>query len=196
MEATQMIENAKKPDVPLAAEDTGHEMKGPPPGTVLRTLNYKDRRMILLACATRAAQEKKGDYKMMARLEKVKKMLVMEDVDDYFETIEDAVNEKVRAWTKEVNLFSTYEAWKSGGITEKKFRETFPEADISTPPEKPPFKMPRLSDDEKRGKSCSFHVPTKIDLFIEESLKEMHWGTGDSKFVLELAEKYQLPIED
>lgn len=199
----QLLENnsGPKPESPV---ETGTPVERKcPTGHVERVLNYKDRHLILLACASAVSgtrDKKSGDYKAMVKLDKVKKLLGFEAVEEYFETIDDSVADKNAAWTRATNLYGTFEMVKTGAVSRKQFADRFPDVDFDSllrePPKKPSLKVPQASPDEKRGKISTFYVPAKLDVFIESSLKEMSWGTGDAEYVVELAEKYELPLED
>jgi len=192
---TQILENAAA----AATKAMDGEVKEPqiPEGCVARSLNFRDRRLILFACRTFVmGKERKGsDYKKMSKLDKVVKLLGDEAVDDYFDRIEEDVNSKARLWTKQQNLYVAYEAFKSSVMTKAQFLERFPDHDLSVTPVKP-GRIPKKTHEEERGKSSVFPIPAKLDVFIETSLKEMQWGDGDAEFVVELAEKYNLPDED
>jgi len=186
----QMLENVPQKEVETKMVSVEKKC---PPGHVERELNFRDRRLIILACLSHANGE---DYKKLAKLDKVKKALLIDEVDDYFDMVNESLEIQTRAWTRETNIYRMYEALKSGGTTEKALLERFPGLDPKKAPEKPPYKDPELTPADERGKARPFYLRSALDVFIIEALKDMKWASADCEYVSELAAKYELPDEE
>lgn len=144
--------------------------KDPYPGCVKRVLNFRDRLIILNAVAEDL--KGKGDIKSLARVQKLTELLDGEGVDIYFESMDDDFRQRVEKW-----------------VAAAKARE-------ANPDEKHPGKRPRRTPAEQRGKEATFHIPSKLDAFIIETLKKAQIATAHAEFAVELAAKFGVPIED
>lgn len=167
-----------------------------PEGFVERTFTMAERQLIIFAASNAA---KAGDYRKQRKLRDVRLILGADQVEEYFERLREAEEETHGEWARQRNLYSHYQSWKIGAMTKDEVLETFPELKLGHPedvPKKPPFSKPKTSKEDLRGPSKAFHIPAKLEVFIEASLKDMQWGPSDHEDVAELAEKYGLPDED
>lgn len=199
--APKVFEDAlKKAD---AVETVTREMLAPKPdaerkvpeGHVVRILTVRDRNMIVGACRAYVKGEK-GKYKGQFKVDRVSKLLAFETTIEYLNMINDAQAENLFKWQEARQAYVSYRMMKGGMLKVEEFVKQFPDLDLDECPEKPPIQQPELSKGEQRGPESEFHIPAKLDAFIQDALSEMEWDSAGSEAVVELMTKYGLKPED
>lgn len=170
-----------------------------PAGTVARDLNFRDRDMVIAACRESCAKEGKGGHKYQVKLDKLMKLLNVEEVAEYFDMIQDSVEDSAFKWGRLRNNWLNYQQYMSGGISRAELKERAPDVDPSSPPTKPPTRQPEPTREELRGKSRVFFVPSKLDAWIQDAVKSATWSVVAKdkylpEYVSELCQK--LGIKD
>lgn len=140
------------------------------PGCVKRVLNYRDRLLILNAAAE--SLKGKGTIVALAKFQKLNDLLDGEGVNDYFDAMDVDFTERAEAWRVAV---------------EARMRD-------SKAPKVGP--RPRRTRIELRGKDATFHIPSKLDTFIIDTLKKAEIEARHAEFAVELAQKFGVPIDD
>lgn len=171
------------------------EEKKVPEGHVVRTLSFRDRNLIVGACKF-YVQGEKGKYKGQFKVDRVSKLLCFEETLDYFNMVNDSQAENLFKWQEQRQAYVSWRSMKGGMVKVEEFVKQFPDLDLDECPPKPPIRQPELSDDEQRGKPREFHIPSKLDVFIQDALRDMEWNPDWSEYVVELLTKYGISPED
>lgn len=179
----------------LAPKDKETEEKKVPEGHVVRTLTFRDRNLIVGACKFYVKGEK-GKYKGQFKVDRVSKLLCFEETLDYFNMMNDSQAENLFKWQEQRQAYVAFRMMKGGMLKVEDFAKQFPDLDIDECPPKPPIKQPDLNDEEQRGKPREFHIPSKLDVFIQDALRDMEWNPDWSKYVVELLTKYGISPEE
>ena len=180
----------------LAAQEGEKKLSVPvPEGCVTRTLNFRERNLIVGACRFYVKGEK-GKYKGQFKVDRVGKLLSFEETLDYFNMMNDSQAENLFKWQEQRQAYVAYRMMKGGMMKAEDFAKQFPDLDLDECPPKPPVKQPELTHEEERGKPREFHIPSKLDVFIQDALKDMEWNPDWSKYVVELMVKYGISPED
>lgn len=166
-----------------------------PEGHVTRTLSCRDRNLIIGACRAYVKGESRGKHKNQFKVDRVIKLLIEPETTEYFSMINDAQAESLFRWQEARQAYVAFRMMKGGMIKPEEFSKTFPDLDVDECPTKPSIQQPRLTEDEQRGPTREFHIPSKIDAFIEEALRDMEWGSIGSEQVVELMERYGIDAE-
>lgn len=141
-----------------------------PPGCVERILSFRDRNLIIGACRAWCQKQDRSDQKAITKLDRIQKLLVFEETVEYYEMIDDHYTLKQREWEKQKQLYLDGKGEKHG-------------------------KRPQPSAQEQRGQERLFHVPSKLDAWIQESLREMRWNPLTAEYVTELFSKFEMAEE-
>lgn len=179
----------------LAPKDKEAEEKKVPEGHVVRTLSFRDRNLIVGACKFYVKGEK-GKYKGQFKVDRVSKLLSFEETLEYFNLMNDAQAENLFKWQEQRQAYVMWRSMKGGMMKVEDFAKQFPDLDIDECPPKPPIQQPDLSHEEQRGKPREFHIPSKLDVFIQDALRDMEWNPDWSKYVVELLVKYGISPEE
>lgn len=169
--------------------------KSVPEGCVTRTLSMRDRNLILGACRTYVKGENRGKHKNQFKVDRIVKCLLEQETVDYFLMINDSQAENLFKWQEQRQAYVAFRMMKGGMIKPEEFAKSFPDIDMDECPPKPPIKQPELTKDEQRGPTREFYIPSKLDAFIEEALRDMEWGAIGSEQVVELMERYGIEAE-
>lgn len=173
------------------AEAASAEVKKCPEGHVERTLNFRDRNLIFGAVQAYCNDKSRSDYKYRLRIDKIAKLLNIEENIEYFDMLDEWINTKHREWLIVSGRYNAYHNFKAGQVFLEKVRESFPDFDPNVEPPKP-GKKPKLTPEEMRGKARAFHIPSKIDAFIIDTIKAYDFKQADPEYVTELCVKYGL----
>lgn len=196
----QLVENAPREGVAQALKlveenpSTPAQERRVPEGCVVRTLNFRDRNLIVGACRA-YAQGEKGKYKGQFKLERVTKVLNFDETREYYEMINDSQAENLFKWQEARQAYVAFRMMKGGMMRVEEFAKQFPDLDLDACPEKPPVKQPELTKDEQRGRAREFYIPSKLDTFIMDAIQDYQWGSIGSEFVTELMEKFGIKEE-
>lgn len=190
----QMVVNTQKVElpIPLGTTDLTEDVKKKPPaGTVERTLNFQERSLLVLACKLHCAKQDKGDHKAQAKLSRLLKIVSYEETVDYFDMIDDSLEDKLFKWQRERNDWLLVQQYLAGGIALDELKKKSPELDIENPPEKPARRQPEATKDEIRGSERSFYLPSKLDSWVQDVLHATHWPNPEkSMYITELCTKF------
>ena len=195
------VETEKKTELKLVSKDDQLPVSAPeksvPAGCVERVLNFRDRNLIIGACREFCQGMGKGDYKAQAKLDKVSKIISFQETLEYFEMIEESMEEATFKWQRERNDWLCYQQYMSGSLTAEELKKRAPGVDTGNPPRKASTKKaPEPTQDEQRGKARSFYFPSKIDVWVQDALKVANWQPLASEYVTELCLKFGLKDED
>lgn len=189
-----MVENACR--VPVGEGGTGAPVPDggrPPAGCVERVLNFKDRNYIVGACLAYCEKDGHKGFKDQKKLDQVKKLLNFEATLDHTAEITDGLEERTLAWEGARARYKMWRQFKEGlldadGVEE--MRKRHPDLDLEKGPEKPPVRPPELSPEDQRGPESVFHLPSKLDAWIQGALGAMDWPTVMTEYCVELCEKF------
>lgn len=179
----------------IASKESIVSEKKIPEGCVTRTLNFQDRNLITTACRVYVKGEK-GKYKGQFKVERVVKLMSFDETVEYFLMINDSQAENLFSWQEERQAYVAWRSMKGGMMKVEDFAKQFPDLDVDECPPKPPVRQPELTPEEKRGKEREFHIPSKLDVFIQDALHDMEWNSAGSEFVVELLTKYGINPEE
>jgi len=146
-------------------------------GCVERKLNMQDRRLIITAVTTFLKSDNRNDMKGAVKRERILKALVSDSVDEYYDELQDTLTDRMEPWLRATNAYN--KAMETGKLISPR----------------PPRKAPDATPDEIQGPVSTFHIPAKLDVLITDALKAMKWENL-SRYVVELGEKYGIPLED
>lgn len=169
----------------------------PPDGCVTRMLNFRDRNLIVGACRVYAKGER-GKYKGQFKVDSVVKLMSFDETTEYYNMINDAQAENLFRWQEQRQAYVAFRAWKGGMMKVEDLIKQFPDLDLDECPEKPKVDQPRLTPDEERGPAREFHIPSRLDTFIQDALRDMDWSAVSlfgSEFVVDLMTKYGFKAE-
>lgn len=193
----QLLENTPRPETPrLPVEAAPPEAPKQPVGTVERVLNFRDRNLLIGACRQFCDKDKNGDHKAQSKLDRVSKLLNLDETVEYFNMIDDSVEDATFRWMKERNDYLAWMQYSSGGATLEELKKRAPNVDPSIKPKKPPKATPQATPAEMRGKERSFYIPSKLDAWIQDVLKVSTFQAMTAEYVTELCSKFGLKEED
>lgn len=189
-----IVQNAARDEVVKALVPP--EPPKPPPGCVERVLNYRDRNLLIGAC--RAFCTKDGHKGLMdqMKLDKLNKLLAFESTLEYFAEIDDAHEEKLLEWQRAINKYKLWRSHKAGILKAEDFRKEFPDTNPADEIPKPPLRPPDIDPQKMRGPERAFHIPSKLDVWIQDALKRSEWSTAVTEYAVELCSKFGLAIEE
>ena len=195
------VETEKKAELKLVSKDDQVEAapveKSIPAGCVERVLNFRDRNLIIGACREFCQEKGKGDYKAQAKLDKVSKIISFQETLEYFEMIEDSMEEVTFKWQRERNDWLCYQQYMSGSLMAEELKKRAPGVDVGNPPKKAASKkLPEPSPEDQRGPARPFYFPSKIDVWVQDALKAANWQPIAAEYVTELCLKFGLKDED
>jgi hypothetical protein len=194
----QIVENAPRTEIEkdLEVESETAEKPRPPVGCVERVLNFRDRNLIIGACREFCLKDGKGGHKAQSKLNRLTKLLDLQETVDYFEMVNDSMEDEVFKWQRLRNNWLSWQQHLAGGLTLEELQKRAPSVDLSDPPNKPPRKQPEATPEDLRGKDRAFHIPSKLDAWIQECLEVANWDPMTSEYVTELCQKFGLKSED
>lgn len=188
----QFLENKVRMDVEKIMKDSpSPEPPKQPVGTVERVLNFQDRSLLLFGCKLYCKDPSKGDYRSQSRLTKLDKLLVHDETVEYFEMIDDSLEDRLFKWQRERNDWLLVQQYLAGGISLEEVKKKSPALDVDDPPKKPSRVQPEADPEEVRGKERSFYLPSKLDSWVQDVLKEVKWPNPEkAKYITELCTKF------
>lgn len=167
-----------------------------PEGHVERTLNFRDRNLLVGACREFCREKGKGDHKAQSKLDRVTKIVSFEETLDYFNMIDDAHEDAVFRWQRLRNDYLVWRQYEGGALDLKTLRERAPGVDPENPPQNPGRKQPEQSSEESRGRARAFHFPSKLDVWIQDALKVYDWQPEAAEYAVELCAKFGLKSDE
>lgn len=179
--------------------DAAVDARKQPVGTVERILNFQERSLLVAAgkiyCYKK--EQEKGDYKAQAKLSKLIKVLFHEETVDYFDMIDDSIEEKLFRWQRARNDWLLVQQYAAGGITLEELKKKSPLLDIQNPPEKPSRRQPEATTEEIRGRERSFYLPSKLDSWAQDVLRGVNWPNPEkAQYITELCEKFGIKSDE
>lgn len=204
MDNAPMIENAEKTDVkPEGKLLIQPEAKLPaeaskiPAGCVERLLNFRDRDIII--SATRDYCKSDGghaDHKHQSKLDKITKLLNLEECIEYFDMINEAYEDEIKEWMGNRKKYAIYQDYKLGLITIEEAKVQLPTFDASSSQEKPSHRQPKPTSEEQRGKERVFYIPSKLDAMIQDALRAYKFNPLVAEFNAEVCLKFGIKEEE
>lgn len=194
----QLLENKARMDVgKIMKESPLPEPSRQPVGTVERVLNFQDRSLLLFGCKLYFKDSSKGDYKSQSKIAKLDKILAYNETVEYFEMIDDSLEDRLFKWQRERNDWLLVQQYLAGGISLEEVKKKSPALDIDDPPEKPSRVQPEVASEEVRGKERSFYLPSKLDSWVQDVLKEVKWPNPEkAKYITELCAKFGVKSDE
>ncbi len=195
----QLLENTPRIETePVKAFPIAETPEPPkqPAGTVARVLNFRDRNMLIGSCREFCQKDGKGDYKAQAKLDRISKLISFEETLEYFEMIDDSIEDALFKWQRTRNDWLSWQQYLGGGLTVEELKKKAPAVDISSPPAKPPRRQPEGTPEERRGKERPFYFPSKLDVWVQEVLKVATWSPLAAEYVTELCGKFGVKDEE
>jgi hypothetical protein len=188
--ARQAMTDALKKD-----DGQGHEKKTPA-GCVERVLNYRDRNLLVGACRAFCSKDGHKGFKDQAKLDKVSKIVLFDETLDYFDMIDESLEDETRRWQRAKTRHKMWKDHKAGLVKAEDVKRLFPDADPDAEPEKPSFRQPVTGPKESRGDERPFHFPSKVDAWIQDALKAMEWSPFAAEYAVELCSKFGLSPDE
>lgn len=184
----------------MTAETPSSEPKKVPPGHVVRTLNFRDRNMLIGACRDYCQRDDKKKHKDRENLDRVSKALCFEETIDYFLMIQDDIDEKVAVWQGARERYRLWRQYRENLLKPEdveEFKSRYPKMDLEKGPEKPGPRAPEIDPKENRGPEREFHLPAKLDVWVQEVLRATDWNTPPAmaEFVVELCARFDIKNE-
>jgi hypothetical protein len=181
-------ELAEKVAKDMAAEQESPKKVDAHPGCVERRLTVMDRKLAIEAVESywrKQAKENKAqrdaDLKAMSKITKVKELLDVHGMADYFDSISDSLMDRIEAWRRAVAEY------------EEAFKKATPVDDM---PAKPSRRPPKHSDADLRGPEASYWPTSKIDAMIQDAIKDMDWRQFPAEDVMLLSGKFQIKTDE
>lgn len=197
VDGKQLLQNTADVDNARSMErERTPEPTKPPPGTVERVLNFRERNLLIGACRQFCDKDGKGDHKAQAKLDRVSKLMSFQETIEYFHMIDDSIEDALFKWQRERNDYLCWKQYSSGGLTLSELKEKAPAVDPSSPPIKPPKAQPEATSHEMRGPERAFHIPSKLDAWIQDVLKISTFPSIAAEYVTELCSKFGINSED
>jgi hypothetical protein len=177
------------------AQETAKERKQPA-GTVERILNFRDRNLLIGACREFCQADGKGDHKAQAKLDRVTKLILLEETIRYFEMIDDSLEDELFRWQRLRNDWLAWQQYQGGGLSVEELKKKAPSVDPAVEPKRPPRKQPEAAPADLRGKERPFYFPSKLDVWAQECLKRATWNPLAAEYVTELCSKFGIKEEE
>lgn len=193
-----MIQNTPQADAAGAGAITqpSKEEKKPPAGCVERVLNFRDRNILIGACRQFCDKDGKGDHKAASRLDRVTKILCLQETIDYFAMIDDSLEDALFKWQRDRNNYLSQRQYEAGGLTIEELRKRAPSVDPSTQTPKPKKVQPEATPAEMRGPERPFYIPSVLDAWIQGVLKVAVFSAVSAEYVTELCVKFGIKEDD
>ena len=167
-----------------------------PSGCVERTLNFRERNLLVGAARDYCEKKEHGDYKSQAKLARLSKLISFEETLDYFEMIDDHYNDAGQVWRRDKSIWTALRNLKDGLVNLEDFRKQFPTVDVDKKMDKPPLRRPEASPKEMRGEDKVFYFPSKLDVWVQDVIKAAIWQPLAAEYAVELCEKFGINDED
>lgn len=191
----QLLENAPAERMPVPSAVPVEKKQ--PAGTVERTLNFQERSLLVFACKLHCAKQDKGDYKAQSKLSKLIKLISYEECVEYFEMVDDSLEDRLFKWQRERNDWLLVQQYLAGGITIDDLKKKSPALDIENPPEKPSRRQPEASDGDIRGPARQFYLPSKLDSWVQDVLRGTHWPNPEkATYITELCGNFGIKNDE
>lgn len=196
-----MLENAPRPTVTDALKGdpapTAPVEKKVPPGCVERVLNFRDRNTLIGAGRDFCRKPEHKKLKDLEKLDRLSKVLCLEETIEYFFKIQDWIDEEVLKWKGLREKYRLWRQYKENLLTPEdaeEFRKRYPGLDLEKGPEKPSYRQPEIPPKKNRGPERSFYIPAKIDVWAQDVLRATDWDTpiAQAEFVVELCAKFDI----
>lgn len=168
-----------------------------PAGTVERVLNFQERSLLAAACKSYCAKKDKGDHKAQSKLVRLLKLLSYDDTVEYFDMIDDSVEEQLFKWQRARNDWLLVEQYAAGGISHEELKKRAPLLDVNNPPPKPMRRQPEATPEEIRGRERAFYIPSKLDSWAQDILRETNWANPEkAEYIVELCGKFGIKSDE
>ena len=168
-----------------------------PAGCVERTLNFRDRNLLIGAARDYCGKKEHGDFKNQAKLDRLTKLMCFQETLDYFEMLTDHYDDATREWRSARRKYNAWKDLRSGLYKDPdSFKRDFPDIDPGKGAEKPPLRAPEMTPKETRGEERAFYLPSKLDAWVQDVLKGAVWNALAAEYAVELCSKFGLKDED
>lgn len=168
------------------------ESKKPPPGTVERILNFQERNLLIDAAIRHCKKEDQGTEKDIKNLRRLKEAIDFEETIKYFDMMDDALEDLVTEWQSAKVIWLAWTQYQAGNFSAELMKKKFPKVDLATTPKRPARNSPVLSGEEMRGKARSFYLPSKVDVWVQDVIKNITWKPEKEEYVNELYGKFDM----
>lgn len=168
----------------------------PPIGCVERILNFKDRNNLYGACRAFCAKDGHKGFKDTVKLDRLNKIIKFEETLEYFAMIDDSLEDEILAWQRAKRVYKLWKDYRAGLLTADGFRKEVPNVNLEEGPPKPALLQPETKADDLRGKERSFYLPSKLDVWAQEAIKQMDWSPFVAMYTAELFSKFGINDED
>lgn len=168
-----------------------------PSGTVERVLNFQERSLLIFACKIYCSRQDKGDHKAQSKLDRLTKIVSYDETVEYFDMIDDSLEDQLFKWQRSRNDWLLIQQYLAGGISIEDLKKKSPALDIESPPEKPTRRQPEASQDDIRGKERPFYLPSKLDAWVQDVLRSVHWPNPEkAQYITELCGKFGIKSDE
>ena len=178
------------------------EPKKAPPGTMEVVLSVRDRDLLAGAAIQYCRQDGHQKLKDHDYAQRLKKEIKVEETEEYFAMLRDALEDEVRRWNAAWKRYRAWRDWREGLLEDGKLLEAVPDLDLAAEdleakaPTKPPLVKPDYDPKENIGPERPFYLPPKLYAWIQDMLGEIEWPIVASEFVTETCAKFGvLPVE-
>ncbi len=180
----------------IRTENDTPEVKKPPMGCVERILSFKDRNNLYGACRAFCAKDGHKGFKDQAKLDRLNKIINFEETLEYFAMIDDNLEDEILAWQHSVRVYKLWKEYRVGIIKAEDLRKQVPDINLEEGPLKPALLQPQSKPEDLRGKERSFYLPSKLDVWVQEAIKQMDWSPFVAMYTVELFEKFGIKEEE
>ena len=185
MAQTERVSQAEIEQVMIVAKEQ-------PPGTVKRTLNFRDRNMLIGAARNWCSRDDQKKLKDQDKLVRLGRIISFDETIEFIAMLTDAQEELQRKWVADWRRYKIWRDFQAGLVAEDRLtKDIDPEKGV----QKPPLVMPENTPDEMRGPARDFFLPSKLDAWAQDAIKAMDWNFNAAEYAVELAEKFGVEIE-
>jgi hypothetical protein len=163
-----------------------------PAGTVKRTLNFRDRNLLIGAARNWCSRDGQKKLKDQDKLVRLAKLVYFEETLEYIAMIADAQEEVERKWRADWKRYKLWRNFQEGLISEEELTK---DVDRENGVPKPTLLMPEITPAEMRGRSRDFFFPSKLDAWAQNAVEGMDWNFNAAEYAVELAEKFGVEVE-
>jgi len=132
-------------------------------GMVTRELNCSDRVNVINAVILYCSAKERSTFTWLVKVDKVKRLLGVEALSEFQDSLDYLLNQRKVSYGKKID------AVNKGLLPLDTLKQD----------------LPRLTLEERRGHKSTHEIPSSLDVFIQESLKQMHWNPEFSELGLD-----------
>jgi len=167
-----------------------------PAGCVERTLNYRERNLLIGAARDYCGGKEHADYKNQSKLSRLSKLISFEETLEYFEMMTDHYEDAQHEWRRAKLAYNALRNLRDGLIKLEDFRKQHPSLQPDQELVKPPVRAPEMTPQEMRGEERVFYLPSKLDVWVQDVLKVAAWQPLAAEYAVELCAKFGVKDED